>query len=426
MHTLRACSLVAIPPSEERTLPPGGFPKDLSGMNLTSWASLIQDVAQGMRVVPHNLAMGVCLKSMVLLQLLEATTGMGYCRICCQPIPRCCCPGDYQQAPMETWSQMMARMPGQGVVAFVGGPTTPGTTTAEVQEQGVPPPPPGLHPPDFTNWSLPFPEAPATGGLPTPSGGPPSIGGQIVGPQASGQKALAPPMQAPSTPQGTLPVHQPRPHQPATPYQQAVQPQSQPTAPYEQTVQPLSQPATPYQQAVQQPRRLAGRGLLARPPSDRATPAPDQTIPDRGRQQARGWGIRGRSVSCPGRGRGMTTNTPSTSTQGGMPSQPGHRSRPGCPDPAEMAAKYHSSGWRRDLEHVLKVYYKHTVQTPFRESEWAQVRERFFDHLIPRKSEAVTIKEESPLDYMLHIAKEFHWATGLHLNDLPEFTLWIK
>ena len=70
---------------------------------------------------------------------------------------------------------MTARMPGQGVVASVGGPTTPGTATAEVQEQGVPPPPPGLHPPDFTNWSLPFPEAPTTRGIPMPSGGPHGI-----------------------------------------------------------------------------------------------------------------------------------------------------------------------------------------------------------------------------------------------------------
>ena len=314
VHALRACSLVAIPPSEERMPPPGGFLRDLSGMNLTSWAGLIQDVAQGMKVVPLNLAMEVCLDSMGLLQLLEATTGMGYCRICCQPSPRCCCPGDYQQAPTEAWSQMMARMPGQGVAASVGGPTTPGTATTEVQEQGVPPPPPGLHPPDFTNWSLPFTEAPPTGGLPTPSGGPPSIGRQTAGPRALGQKALAPPMQTPSAPQGTLPVHQPRPHQPATPYQQAAQPQnqpatpyqqaaqpqSQPATPYEQAVQPSSQPATPYQQAVQPPRRSTGRGLLAQPTSDRAAPAPDQTIPDRRRQQARGRGVRGRSVSRPG------------------------------------------------------------------------------------------------------------------------------
>ena len=157
----------------------------------------------------------------------------------------------------------MARMLGQGVAASVGGPTTPGTATAEVQEQGVPLPPPGLHPLDFTNWSLPFPEAPATGGLPMSSGGPPGIGRQTVGPRASGQQILAPPMQAPSAPQGTLLVHQLRLHQSATPYQQAAQLQSQPATPYEQVAQPSSQPATPYQQAVQPPRKLAGRGLLA-------------------------------------------------------------------------------------------------------------------------------------------------------------------
>ena len=145
---------------------------------------------------------------------------------------------------------MMARMPGQGVAASVGGPTTPGTATAEVQEQGVPPPPPGLHPPDFTNWSLPFPEAPLTGGLSTSSGGPPGIERQTAGPWALGQKAPALPMQAPSDPQGTLPVHQPRPHQPATPYQQAAQPQNQPATPYQQAAQLQSQPTTPYEQAV--------------------------------------------------------------------------------------------------------------------------------------------------------------------------------
>ena len=171
--------------------------------------------------------------------------------------------GDHQLAPTETWSQMMARMPGQGVAASIGGPTTPGTATTEVQEQGMPPPPPGLHPPDFTNWSLPLTEAPVTRALPTPPGGLLGIGRQTAGPWALGQRALAPPMQVPSALQGTLPIHQPSPNQPATPYQQAVQPQSQLTTPYEQAVQPSSQPATPYEQAVQPPRRPTGRGLLA-------------------------------------------------------------------------------------------------------------------------------------------------------------------
>ena len=177
---------------------------------------------------------------------------------------------------------------------------------------------------------------------------------------------------------------------------------------------------------MQPPKRLAGRGLLARPPSDRAAPAPNQTISDHRRQQTRGQGIRGKSASHPRWGRGMTTNAPSTTTQGNGQSQPGHRFQPGCPSSAEMAAKYHNSGWRRDLEHVLKVYYKHTLQTPFGEGEWAQVRECFFDHLTPRKAEAVTIKEETPLDYMAYITEEFKKATGLHLNGLPELTLWIK
>ena len=75
---------------------------------------------------------------------------------------------------------------------------------------------------------------------------------------------------------------------------------------------------------------------------------------------------------------------------------------------------------------MLKVYYKHTVQTPFRESEWDQVRELFFDRLAPKKAKALAIKEESSLEYMPYIAKEFHRATGLRLNDLPEFTIWIK
>ena len=122
----------------------------------------------------------------------------------------------------------------------------------------------------------------------------------------------------------------------------------------------------------------------------------------------------------------MTTNVPSTTTPGATQPQPGCHPRPGCPDLAVIALKYCSSRWRRDLEHVLKVYYKHSVQSPFRESEWVRVRELFFDRFVPKKAKALAIKEESPLEYMPFIAEEFHRATGLHLHDLPEFTLWIR
>ena len=54
VHTLQACSVLAIPPPMERMPPPGSFPKDLSELNLSGWAALIQDVVAGLWVVPPN------------------------------------------------------------------------------------------------------------------------------------------------------------------------------------------------------------------------------------------------------------------------------------------------------------------------------------------------------------------------------------
>ena len=146
VHALRACSLVAMPPPEQRTPPPGGFPKDLATLNLTGWAGLIQDVAQGMRMVPSNLSMEVYTDSMVLLQLLEATTGMWYCRICSQLTPSCLCSGAYTSVPTETWSQTMASVPAQGVAASSSGSTTSEASTVEAQELGLTSPPRHSHP----------------------------------------------------------------------------------------------------------------------------------------------------------------------------------------------------------------------------------------------------------------------------------------
>ena len=151
----------------------------------------------------------------------------------------------------ETWSQMIARIPGKGVEASTGGSTTSEATSTEVQEPGATSPPPGLTPLDFTNWSLPLPEAPLTGGLPLPLGGLPRIRRQTAGPWTPGQWAPTPPMHMPSAPQGTLPIHQQRPCQLAAPYQQAAQQVSQPAAPYQQAAQQASQPAAPYQQVLQ-------------------------------------------------------------------------------------------------------------------------------------------------------------------------------
>ena len=47
-HTLRACSLLVIPPPPDRIPTQGGFPTDLSELNLLGWVALVQDVAAGL------------------------------------------------------------------------------------------------------------------------------------------------------------------------------------------------------------------------------------------------------------------------------------------------------------------------------------------------------------------------------------------
>ena len=160
IHTLRACSLLVIPPSEERVPPPGGFPTDLSDLNLLGWAALVQDVASGLLALPPNLGTDMSLPAVALLQQLENTTGLGFCHYCCHLSSRCSCMGAYHLAPSQSWSQVVDQSPGYGVTASSGGMTSPSTSAAGMS--GYVPPPPGLTPIDFSNWRLLPPEAPAS------------------------------------------------------------------------------------------------------------------------------------------------------------------------------------------------------------------------------------------------------------------------
>ena len=57
VYTLQACSLLVIPPPPPgRVAPQGGFPADLVEINLWDWASLVQDVAAGLQVLPPRLS----------------------------------------------------------------------------------------------------------------------------------------------------------------------------------------------------------------------------------------------------------------------------------------------------------------------------------------------------------------------------------
>ena len=141
-HTLRACSLLVIPPPSDRIPMQGGFPMDLSELNLSGWATLVQDFVAGLQVLPPNLSRDIILLAVALLQLLETLTGLGFCRYCFHMGSRCTCLGAYPLAPPQSWSQIVEQTPGYGVTASSGGMTTPSTTAAGMS--GYVAPPPGL------------------------------------------------------------------------------------------------------------------------------------------------------------------------------------------------------------------------------------------------------------------------------------------
>ena len=60
------------------------------------------------------------------------------------------------------------------------------------------------------------------------------------------------------------------------------------------------------------------------------------------------------------------------------------------------------------------------------EGDWFRVKERFFDHFLQHKKEALEVKGACPLDFMAYSQDLFYQATGVHLDGLGNFTRWIK
>ena len=236
IYTLWACSLLVIPPSIERMVPQGGFPTDLTELNLSGWATLVQDVVTGLQVLPPSLSHGMGLPVVALLQLLETATRVGFCHHCCNLGPRCKCVRASQPVPPMSWSQIVEQTPGYGVTTSSGGMTTPSASVAGMP--GYVAPLLGLTPPDFSIWSLPPLEAPLPRGLPTASQHLPPIGRStqvratlerhsqvqlVQAPWSPAQQTQMSTALALCTPQVAPPLCQPPPGWPATPYQQAVQ-----------------------------------------------------------------------------------------------------------------------------------------------------------------------------------------------------------
>ena len=291
-------------------------------------------------------------------------------------------------------------------------------------------PPPGLTPPDFSIWSIPSQEAPLTPGLPVsplyqPPMGRASSLRAAIDRQAQALRAMvpqAPTSQAPmlQAPQMVLPLCQPLPSS-------------------------RSQPATPYQQAVQPPSKPKGRGVTFDPSTDKLAAVGSQDTNGHGRQRTRGqddntWpasptkGARKRSFvrmtnkQMPPqeseRPAGAPHNAPPASTLGSTPCQCGSSMR-APKDPLKHVAHYRSQGWRKDLDLIFKEYYKYNFSS-FKESEWSKLRDKVLDHLLPCQDEWRSIKENDPLQYMPYMEEQFYAATRIRLKGLAKCTRWIK
>ena len=171
-------------------------------------------MAAGLQALPPRLSHDLGLQVVVLLQLLEVATGVGFCHHCCNLRPRCRCVGVPQLTPPMLWSQFMEQTPGYGAIPSSSGVTTPSTSWGGMS--GYMPPLPGM-----SIWNMPpledtIPPEPAT----IPPYWPPT--------RETGQLRSMMSVRGivPQTPQMPTPIHQPpllSQSQLATPYQQTVQ-----------------------------------------------------------------------------------------------------------------------------------------------------------------------------------------------------------
>ena len=99
---------------------------------------------------------------------------------------------------------------------------------------------------------------------------------------------------------------------------------------------------------------------------------------------------------------GSMPSVPPPAALEGTQLQHGGQPRSTLCDPAQLAARFCSTGWKKDLEHVLRVYYKYNVP-PLR----ARLKEMLFTYFLLHKEEALGIKERCPIDYMAYIEEHF-------------------
>ena len=129
-------------------------------INLSDWASLVQDVAAGLQALPPGLCNCLDPEVMTLLQQLEVVTQVRFCCLCYYPDTNCRCSGVPLSTPLTSWSQITEWTPVYRMTASFGGVTTPSTSLGGMSR--LVPPPPGISIWDSSPWETPIPQQPVT------------------------------------------------------------------------------------------------------------------------------------------------------------------------------------------------------------------------------------------------------------------------
>ena len=125
---------------------------------------------------------------------------------------------------------------------------------------------------------------------------------------------------------------------------------------------------------------------------------------------------------CPS---GVPRNIPPSSTSGKPSPKPGGVKKASPRNPLMNIANYRSTGWRKDLDHILGSFFRYNYPSR-KEEEWKKLKTRFFKYLGQHQEEWRTIKEDKQLQYMPYMESCFHTLTDIRLQGLSQFMGWIK
>ena len=113
---------------------------------------------------------------------------------------------------------------------------------------------------------------------------------------------------------------------------------------------------------------------------------------------------------------------PRSSTRGPRKQRRGIVSR----KPMDDLNNYVSSGWKRDLLHIVGCHYAHQIG-PLAGEKWEKDSQVFLQAMeLCKEEEWLAIKELEPLDYMSYVAAMFKQVTGHYLKGLSGYTGWIR